>query len=111
LSIWNIMMVGKRPFFLDDGQLCLKFSPRLPGWLFSEEGQLTFKFLGRCQVIYHNPGRLDIFGDKPRPQKIVLHKGVGNTVEIQASTINAPYAEEVRAGHITSIDVFFEKLR
>jgi hypothetical protein len=111
LSIWNIMMAGKRPFFLKDGQLCLQFAPSLPGWLFTQEGQIAFKFLGRCQVIYHNPDRLDIFGNKPHPQKIILHKGGGQTSEVHASIINAPYAEDVRAGRITSIDVFFEKLR
>jgi hypothetical protein len=108
LSIWHTMMAGENPFILEDGSLCLKFIPTLPGWLFTEEGEISFRFLGRCRVTYHNPGRLDILGGKPRPNKFVLHKGNGRSTEIQAAFLRAPYAEDIRSGQITSVDVFFD---
>jgi hypothetical protein len=107
LSIWLTMMAGDVPFIIEDGNLCLKFSPTLPGWLFTKEGEITFQFLGRCRVTYHNPERLDLLGGKPRPNKFVLHKDSGGSTEIQAAFLRAPYAEDVRSGQITSVDVFF----
>jgi hypothetical protein len=111
LSIWNRMMVGKHPFTLKGGELCLQFSPTLPGWLFTEEGRIAYKFLGRCLVTYHNPGRMDIFDGKPHPNRFRLYREDGQTCEIHANSIHAPYAEEVRTGLITRIDVFFETER
>ena len=111
MSIWNIMMAGKRPFTLEDGELCLKLAPILPGWLFTESGQLTFKFLGRCTVTYHNPGRLDTFTGAIHPYKFIIYKDDGQTNEIRAAFLRAPYAEDLRAGRTTRMDVFFDNSR
>jgi len=108
LSIWTIMMAGERPFTVDDGQLCLRLAPILPGWLFTESGQITFKFLGRCSVTYHNPKRLDTFAEQTRIHKYILLKDDGQTIEIQGDALRSPYAEDIRAGHITHMDVFFD---
>ena len=108
LNIWIIMMTGKQPFFLEDGELCLKLAPILPGWLFTESGQVTFKFLGCCAVTYHNPGRLDTFTGGVHPDKFILHKGDGKSVEIQDTILRSPYAEDIRAGRMSHIEVFFK---
>ena len=110
LSIWNIMMAGEQPFILENGELCLKLAPILPGWLFTEAGQITFRFLGCCAVTYHNPGRLNTFTEQIHPNKFILRNEDGRTTEIQAAFLRAPYAEDVRSGRITCIDVFFDKL-
>jgi hypothetical protein len=105
--MWNIMLAGKRPFFVRDGQLCLALKPALPSWLFDAQDQVRFTFLGACQVTYHNPRRLDTFQEGLEPQKIVLHtQQDGQTVELGGVVI-APYAEMVREGQVHTIDVFF----
>ena len=38
ISIWNIMMAGKHPFIMQNGQLCFALRPALPGWLFTDDG-------------------------------------------------------------------------
>ncbi len=103
LNIWHVMMAGRRPFFLRDGELCLRFQPTLPGWLFSMERTLTFTFLGHCAVTYHNLERLDTPGLHVR--KIILHLRAGQTVELAGEVIGAPYAALVRAGEIPAIQV------
>ncbi len=70
LSIWHMMMAGLQPFVVREGQLCLSLRPILPGWLFTEEGALSFQFLGNCMVTYHNPGRLDTFGRSDQSKTI-----------------------------------------
>ena len=60
LSMWVIMMAGKTPFSLDTaGKLQLIFRPVLAGWLFNDDGTVTFTFLGGVQVTYHNPAKTD----------------------------------------------------
>ncbi|MGD9049294.1 MAG: cellobiose phosphorylase, partial [Anaerolineae bacterium] len=109
LSIWTTMMAGRQPFFLQDGKLCLAFKPALPGWLFDTEGRLSFTFLGRVSVTYHNPDRRDLFpNDGASVRRVVLYLPDGGQVEFAEGIIGAPYALMVREGQITKIEVFFQ---
>jgi hypothetical protein len=101
------MMAGERPFFVQNGQLHLTLRPKLPGWLFTEDGEITFRFLGSSNVTYHNPRRLDTFEADVKPQRIVLRTDTGHRVELRADAIGPPYAVMVRDGQVASIDVFF----
>jgi hypothetical protein len=108
LSMWQVMMMGRRPFHVKDGQLHLAFKPALPGWLFTEEGTVTFRFLGQCTVIYHNPRCIDTFSGAARIEKIDLQTGAGQHIELTGDLIGPPYAAMARAGQIKQIDVYFE---
>jgi hypothetical protein len=107
LSMWSVMMAGERPFFVQDGQLYLALRPRLPGWLFTEDGEITFRFLGSTHVTYHNPARLDTFGGAVKPQRIVLRTDTKHGVDLPGDVVGPPYAAMVRDGQIASIDVYF----
>lgn len=108
LSMWKIMMAGKEPFKVIDGELTLELVPILPGWLFTEAGQVSFKFLGSCTVTYHNPGRWDTYKNNLRPYQFVLHKKDQQSIEIQDNRLKSPHAEDIRAGRITHLEVFFK---
>ena len=101
-------MAGETPFFIEGGQLCLHFKPILPGWLFNDEGKLSFRFLGQCWVTYHNPSRHNTYDKKISARKINLQFEDGRQNEIEAGTISAPLAEMVRTGKFRQIDVYFE---
>lgn len=105
LSMWHIMMAGKNPFHIQDGQLCLRLRPALPGWLFDEAGTLSFAFLGQCQVTYFNPLRENTYAAHMQIQHlhVYLH---GEKIEIQGNVIGAPYAALLREGQIERIDAF-----
>ncbi len=107
LSMWRLMMAGERPFILERDQLCLAFKPILPGWIFGEDNTVSFKFLGRATVIYHNPGRRDTFDPKIVIRSIVLHTNEGNPLELAGQVIPAPFARKIREGQIGQIDVYF----
>jgi hypothetical protein len=107
LSMWSVMMAGHKPFFMQDGQLCLSLRPVLPGWLFAEDGTVTFKFLGYCEVTYHNPHRLDTFTGGLRPHKIALYTEDEHAIVLTGDVIGPPYATKVREGQIASIHVYF----
>ncbi|MBN1139665.1 MAG: cellobiose phosphorylase [Anaerolineae bacterium] len=108
LSIWTTMMAGGQPFFLQNEALCLQFRPALPGWLFDQDGKLTFTFLGQVPVTYHNPDRRDIYPNNGLVTgPLVLHLPDGRHVEFAEGMIGEPYARMVRARQITKIDIFF----
>ncbi len=106
-SMWNIMMMGRQPFFMQDGKLSLALKPILPGWLFNEAGQVSFRFLSRCTVTYHNPHKRDTYHPECQIQRITLRANGQEMIEIIGNIIPASYAEQVRAGEIDTMDVTF----
>jgi hypothetical protein len=105
------MNVGKKPFFLNEkNELNLKFSPVLPGWLFSaKEKAYSFRFLSSIPVVYHNPKRLNTFGkDGVTVKKIILNRDAGKGAEISLDTIGPAYAQEIRQRKVKSIDIYLE---
>lgn len=108
LSMWTLMMAGPQPFYVQDDQLCLKFQPVLPGWLFDEGGKLSFTFLGQCQVTVHNPQRLDTFGEAVRIQSLTLSLE-NEKLHLEGDVVPSPYAEQVRAGQASRIEIFLTK--
>jgi hypothetical protein len=108
LNIWQLMMIGPEPFRMQDGQLLLNLRPALPGWLFSEQGTLSFKFMGGVEVTYHNPERKDTFSAGLIPHKTKLIIADGNEVSINEDSIPAPFAEMVRSGKVAAIEIFYK---
>ncbi|MGD1994277.1 MAG: cellobiose phosphorylase [Anaerolineae bacterium] len=108
LSIWRIMMAGERPFFVRKGELCLAFRPALPAWLFDAAGTVRFTFLGRTDVVYHNPDRVDVSPDTVSVARMVLHFEDGAKVDLASSIVEAPYTRQIRSGQVRRIDAFLE---
>jgi hypothetical protein len=104
LSIWLRMTAGPQPFRLRGDALVLELRPALPGWLFREDGTFSFRFLGACDVTYHNPAKGDIF--RRTPKRFKLQPCLGEPVILEGNAIPSPYAGMVRDGQIQSIDVF-----
>jgi hypothetical protein len=109
LSIWNIMMAGMTPFFVQDEQLYLAFKPVLPGWLFDEQGKISFRFLGNCMVTYRNPEKHNTYDNVISTQKFILQTNDNEHIEIKGNVVIPPYAEFVRTGKIKKIDIFLDK--
>jgi hypothetical protein len=107
MSIWTAMMAGKQPFRMGDDGLELRLAPCLPGTFFTDEGTVSFRFLGQCEVTYHNPDRADTFADGVEPKRIVLRPSASDFVEIEGGIIGAPFAEMVRNGEIEGVNVHF----
>ena len=97
-------MAGENPFILNDGSLQLHFKPGLPGWLFPENGQLSFTFLGSIPITYHNPRKANTW--ELEPTRITLTRGE-DTIHLKGTIIPAPYAAEVREKIVTRIDVYW----
>ncbi|MDP4084467.1 MAG: cellobiose phosphorylase [Bacillota bacterium] len=108
LSMWQMMMVGKEAFYMKNGQLNLTLQPILPEWLFDEENQVEFMFLGKVKVTYHNPKGKHTFGDEgAKVEKYILHKE-DKSITIEGSFIEGDYAREIRDDEISRIDVYLK---
>ncbi len=126
VSILNLMTVGERPFQQDqDSLLRLGFLPSLPAWLFTREpvtrkllfdgrwedvsfgsDTLSFMFLGRILVTYHNPRRGDTFGpDRVAPVSWKLTGRDGTTQITHSGFITGETAARVRALQFTRIEI------
>lgn len=106
LSIWFLMMAGESVFRYDGGELSLSLSPILPGWLFDEEGKVSFRFLGKTQVTYINPLKRNTYGENGvRPVKYAIRSDDGETVFISGSSVQAPYSEMIRNCKVKDIEV------
>ena len=106
MSMWAIMMAGQRPFTVDSkGGLLLTLEPILPGWLFTEEGLVSFTFLGEVLVTYHNPLKVDSWTIAPRTATVVYKDGT--EADYDDASLKGRVAERVRALLVKSIDIFY----
>ncbi|GGH14477.1 cellobiose phosphorylase [Paenibacillus segetis] len=109
LSMWRTMMAGKSVFTVVDEELTLSLAPILPGWLFDEQGKVSFTFLGGTEVTYHNPRRVDTFGAEGaviRSLKLVYRDGTA--VGSSGGLLRGEAAEALRRGEIASIEAELE---
>lgn len=106
IGMWITMMAGKHVFRVSEGELQLRLSPSLPGWLFDDQGQVSFKFLGRTEVTYHNPEKRDTFGPQAATiRSITVHKNDGKTLRVDGSVIAGGLAEDIRSGNAKKMDI------
>ncbi len=105
ISMWFIMFAGEYPFVYKDNKLTLELKPSLPGWIFDADNKVCIRFLGNCDLTYHNPERHDTY-EGLLIKRIILFEN-GKAVEIKGSIIEEGYAQKIRDGLIEKIDVFF----
>lgn len=117
LSMWMLMMLGPKPFFIDDstGQVRMQLIPALPRWLFKPDPvnastkTLSFKLFGAIDVTYyHNRGDDDLF--RILPTRYVIGLRDGSTFYISGPSIPPDLSDKIRrVVFVASIDVYFDK--
>ena len=106
LSMWSIMMAGTSPFTMDpQGTLLLTLQPALPGWLFTQEGTVTFTFLGEVQVTYHNPLKANTWTISPKSTTVVYKDKT--TASFNDGIIRGTVAASVRSMDVSSIEIYY----
>jgi hypothetical protein len=108
LNMWTVMLAGQQLFYVQDGQLCLSLNPALPGWLFTDAGTISFRFLNRCTVVYHNPKKLNTYQEGVYATRIALALEDGSAVELEGRVIGSPYAAMIREGEVKCIQIWLD---
>ncbi|MBR2262909.1 MAG: hypothetical protein IJ917_00960 [Firmicutes bacterium] len=104
LSIWRRMMFGAQPFIMKNGALVCALAPALPGWLIRPDKTVSAMFLGQTKVTYHLPDQEDLIPGAYRIKKILV-----DGVEQPGPTITGATAEKLRAGQISTFEVWIKK--
>jgi hypothetical protein len=108
LSMWVLMMIGPKPFFLneDTGELQLQLMPALPLWFFEKDTTETikpdekeflvieFKLFADITVKYHNVRRTDLF--QRAPTRYVIGLRDGSIHKVDSSVIPGDLADKIR---------------
>jgi hypothetical protein len=103
LSMWVLMFIGQKPFFVDGitGKLRFQLLPSIPASLFQivDDGgeqipRVDFKMFSSINVRYYNEQNRDLFGVKPNRYRLGLHDG--SIFEIEGFSIPSDLAEKIR---------------
>jgi len=107
ISMWISITSGLKPFYIDNDQLNLKFSPQIPSWMFSKpDNSFMFKFLGKIDVIYYNPSCKNTYGkNRARISKIKLTYLDRKKVTLIGDLIPPPYSYDIRKGEVKEIEI------
>jgi hypothetical protein len=98
LTIWLLMMFGKTPFVYDK-ELVLDFKPIISKEFFIDK-TVSCMFLGKTMVTYHNEKMIDTYEPKFKIQKYVVDG-------VEYPELRGDIAQQVRAGLVSNIDVYF----
>lgn len=106
LNMWFEMFVGHKPFASDNQTLSFKLDPKLPDWLFDENGVVQFKLFSKIIVTYRNISRRNTYGeDRVKPIRYICLLDNNEEIVIEGPVILGSLAERVRTGSIKSIQV------
>lgn len=106
LSMWSLMMSGPAPFSLDaHGALQLTFRPIIPGWMFPEDGTVSFTFLGAVTVSYHNTARVDTWTTEPTSGTVEYTDG--SVITVEGGVFSKAQALDVRSMKVKSISITY----
>jgi len=106
LSMWIMMFMGNEIFTYKQEQLQLHFEPILPGWMFDEQGDVSFTLLSKCKVTYHNPGRKSTFGNGAAKIRDIIIVETKDT--ILGDCLTGKLAEAVRNNEIKELSIYME---
>lgn len=106
LSMWIRMFIGSRIFTWEKGKLKLNFEPKLPGWFFDTDGEVSFRLLSHCTVTYYNPGHKDTYGEKGARIREIEITDTGE--KVSGDFLSGETAEQVRSGKIKEIRISLE---
>lgn len=120
MSIWKIMFIGEKPFFLNENdEVEFQLMPVLPSWLFEDaeadsephrddDGNLvvSFNLFASIKVIYHNPSGGNIYGLNPKSYTVTMTDG--NKVHVDGPSVPTETALMIRRiKPVKSIDAYF----
>lgn len=112
LSMWVLMMIGPRPFYMDEelGQLRMRLIPALPRSFFyaGDDGvpMVSFKLFGAIDATYYNLRGTNLYNLPPSRYVVVLRDGT--IFDVKGPSIDTDLAEKVRrVEFVASVHAYF----
>ena len=107
INMWALMMAGEKPFRMEQGELALKFEPKLKHTFFKDDHTATFRFLKNTDVTYVN-GSMDSTYDKCEIDKIEL-AGPKGVKTVHSDTLRGADAHHVRDGYYQALKIYMNQ--
>lgn len=105
LSIWQLMLLGRELFTLQNGQLTLALQPLLPAYLTRGCDTIEATLLGKTRVVYHiQPGQAYIPGGYV-PESAVVTWQNGAQATFANGSITGEAAQRIRRQEAASIHI------
>ncbi|WP_236035174.1 hypothetical protein [Alkalihalobacterium elongatum] len=113
MNMWFFMMAGEKPFRFEDeigkdGKLVCQLKPTLPSWMFDENGEVSFKFLGKTDVTYVNKKKRNTYGTDgvvPVSVELSFKDDASLTQRVGADELVGDFAVAIRNGEVTKMVV------
>lgn len=100
LNMWQIMMFGKTPFYMENGELVLRPEPALPSYIVEEDGAVEAVFLGETKVVYHTGEKKDYIPGAYQVTECTLVYGDGSRLHMGQAQLKGKLACDVRGGRV-----------
>ncbi|UCZ53842.1 hypothetical protein LGQ02_03390 [Bacillus shivajii] len=114
MNMWFVMMAGEKPFRFDEasdgqgGKLVCQLMPTLPNWMFDENGEVSFTFLGTTEVTYVNPDKKNTYGTDgvtPVSVDVSFVDNASETQRVAANELVGDLAVAIRNGDVSKLVV------
>lgn len=108
LQIWQLLFFGPAPFQYADGELTLALCPMLPDYLIPENGLVSARFLGQCDVTYHIGSGVSVLPGAYQVTRYTLTWPDGTEQTVEGNRLPAGLAQAVRGGEVTHMDIILD---
>ena len=104
IQMWYIMMFGKTPFTVENGELVLELTPAIPAYLLDENNSITATLLGTTEVVYVSQEKKDIIPGKSEIASMKVELADGTVISVDGGRLYGEDAEAIRAGKARRIE-------
>lgn len=106
LQIWQIMMFGEKPFYLENDQLVLELCPCIPSYILNGKNELDTTLLGTIPVHYEFNGLTELVPGQYVVDTIQIVEEGKEVYTVDC--IKGELAKKVREGKVSQIKVTFQ---
>lgn len=103
LNMWQIMMFGKTPFVLRDGELVLQLQPAIPSYLLSEECKVEAMLFSKTKVYYSTEKKEDLIPNRYVVKTMNVVWEDGTSTSYVDGVIKGESAVRIRNGEAVNI--------
>lgn len=105
LNMWIIMMFGKNPFVVEEGELVFQPAPALPDYLLAEGSEVETVLLGETKVVYHIGEKKDYIPGKYQVGEYIFTYKDGRKIHSKESRVTGEVARDIRDGVMGEIHI------
>jgi hypothetical protein len=105
LSMWKLMMFGKTPFRMRDGELIFEPTPVIPDYLLGEDKKITARFMSMTDVTYHFPEKKDYFPGTYSIEEIRITGKDGQEITVIGGCLRGDTARLLRDGQVSKLEI------